>query len=50
MQHYVLGVTVGLMNEGLKSWKKKEIECDGFMNSFENLSVFYIRVNFNWSC
>ena len=24
MQHYVLGVTVGLMNEGLKSWKKKK--------------------------
>ena len=25
MKHHVLGVTVGLIHEGLKSWKKKEI-------------------------
>ena len=51
IKHHVIGVTVGLINEGLKSLeKKKEIECERFMNYFVNTSVFfYIRVHFNWS-
>ena len=35
--HNAVRATVGLNNEGLKSWKK--IECEGFMNSFVNTIV-----------
>ena len=40
IKHHVIGVTVGLINEGLKSLEKK-IECERFMNSFVNTSVFF---------
>ena len=36
--HNAVRATVGLINEGLKSYKKK-IECEGFMNSFVNTIV-----------
>ena len=35
---------------GAKKLEKKRNWMWWFMNSFVNLSVFYIRVNFNWSC
>ena len=43
--HHVIGVTVELINEGLKSWKKK-IERERFINSFVNTSVILYSCKF----
>ena len=29
IKHHVIGVTVGVINEGLKSWKKKKLNVKG---------------------